>query len=104
MTVSYAHVRTNNANQYAEQLTLDWTKSALSVVRDHAHAAVTFPFGCCEFDADKEFLDITVTADTIAHTTLFEDIVSERLDRLSQGEPLRYAWILLPEAPGARSQ
>ena len=81
-----------------------WMKRGLSVVRDHAHAAITLPFGRCEFDADKEFLDITVTADTIAHTTLFEDVVSDRLDRLSQGEPLRYAWILVPEAPRARSQ
>ena len=104
MTVSYAHVRTNNASEYAAQLTRDWMKSGLPVVRDQAHAAITLPFGYCEFDADKEFLDIKVTADTIAHTTLFEDIVSDRLDRLSQGEPLRYAWILLPEAPRARSQ
>jgi hypothetical protein len=98
MTTSYARVRTDNAAEYVEQLAQNWIKSASSLVREHAHATVTLPFGCCELSAEKEFLDITVSADSIADTTLLEDIVSDRLDRLSHGERLSIAWMLLHEA------
>jgi hypothetical protein len=95
MTTSHARVRTENATRYIAELSRDWAKAASSIVSDRTHAAIAGPFGHCEVQAGQGFLDIKLTADSVFDTTFLEDIVTEHMSRLADGEPLRYEWILL---------
>jgi cytochrome b561 len=98
MTTSHARVRTDNATRYVADLSRDWIESASSLVWDETHVAIAGRFGHCEVQAGGGFLDITLTTDSVLDTTLLEDILSEHLSRLADGERLRYEWILL-DAP-----
>jgi hypothetical protein len=100
MTTSHARVSTKNASRYVELLSTTWARSATLMVCDHAHVVITLPFGQCELGAKNEFLEVTLTADSVANATFLEDLVSDRLDRIAQ-ESLRYVWVLLHDADRA---
>lgn len=72
----------------------NWRSAASLLHYEPAHAAITLPFGHCDLHAERHFLDIVLTTNSVVDATILEDLVSCELDHLSRGERLRYQWIL----------
>jgi hypothetical protein len=95
MTISYASIPTKHAHQYLAGFHGDCSEKPRAAF-DGAHAHMLLPEGVCEFEATEEFLDVTLIAQSNYGTALLEDVVSNRLDRMTT-EDLPYHWIQAPE-------
>ena len=100
MVLSYAHVRTGQADQYLMQLSN--RSSRVDSIPQH-RAVIMFPVGKCEIIARAGSLDLAITANSISDATLIEDAISDRLDCLAIDEELHYQWIISPEISTKRS-
>lgn len=95
MTTTYAHIRTKSAMDHLRKFMNDWRNRTASFTDGKNSAVIILPLGRCDLEARDGFLDITITADSIVHTGLLEDLVSNHLDQLSSKERLQCPWVLL---------
>jgi hypothetical protein len=91
MTTSYASVHTQRARDYLVELGLIWhhtisAKASMEVV-------IPFPLGLCEISATEDLLQISLIAKSNYEIALLEDLISDQLDGMSEGEDLHYQWL-----------
>jgi len=63
---------------------------------DDAHALLRLNKGTCEVAAGAQFLDISITANSISDAATLEELVANCLDAAAGDKDLQYQWIITP--------
>ena len=95
MTVSSltqtAHVQTEHASRYLQQLAKHWGHK-FSVTFTPEAATIDLPMGRCELTAATAALDVTLNGSPDADMERFQSVVAEHLQRFGHRETLIFDW------------
>ena len=92
MNTSHARVHTERASEYLVRLSKEWAHDIPALTFNDNHAIIPFPGALCELVAGKDFLDITLMADSQPNAILMEHLVGGQLDSVALDEHLKYDW------------
>lgn len=94
-TTSDAHITTEHASRYLQQLCKHWSHRFAETTFDAAHGVVPFGEATCTFDASSDALRLHLEAapEQIAR---MEEVVAKHLERFAFRETLDIRWTRSP--------
>ena len=87
-----ARVPTKFALEYLAALSGDLSLSSSPVAGTTIRVEIELSEGRCTLEANGNYLDVTLVAETNSGAVLLEALISDRLDGLAWGEDLQYQW------------
>ncbi|MEI9966011.1 MAG: DUF2218 domain-containing protein [Caulobacteraceae bacterium] len=91
MATSQAHVPTESASRYLQQLCKHWGHK-YETSFDPKHGEISLPMGPCVMDAEPTELTVTLTTEDPAGLDRFETVVADHLRRFAFREELKFDW------------
>ena len=99
MTISFACIGTPHARKYVAGLSRVWPHAIPAAAP--TRVVITFAIGKCELAATAKLLNIMLTARSRDDVELLEDLIAEKLDRISDDETFHFQWIRPPSDESA---
>ena len=91
MATSVAHVPTQSASRYLQQLCKHWGHK-FTVEFDAQHGRIDLPMGPLVMDASPDVLIVTLESADPAAFDRFESVVAEHVQRFAFREALAFDW------------
>lgn len=99
MPVTQAHVKTDNASRYLQQLCKHWSHK-FAVTFDERTGKVPFSDDTeARFTADETGLTITLSTEDPDQVERMQEVIADHLERFAFREELEFSWVPVENRP-----